>query len=362
MRRRYQQGSLTKVDGNWIAQWWEDGHRRKKTLGRVSMVAKAKAQAELDAILLPINSRASAPSPSTTWGEFVQHTYLPFYRRKWKFSTQMTNEDRFRVHLTPLYQERPLGSFTRDELQDLLDAKTQSGLSYSVVAHLRWDLRQVFRMAVQEGHILRNPAELLFIPRDARRPEHTVMTLKEVQLCFAALERRELLIVKLAILAGLRPGEILGLTWGHLSDTHADIRQRVYRGRIDSPKTAHSLRKAALTEGLLEEIREWRSLSRDTSEIAWLFPSETGKTPVAKDNIWRRYIGPQLKAVGLNWVDFHVMRRTHATLMNEIHDDPKLVADQLGHTLDVNQNVYTQASVARRKRAVDALELALPVN
>ena len=37
-------------------------------------------------------------------------------------------------------------------------------------------------------------------------------------------------------------------------------------------------------------------------------------------------------------------------------------ADQLGHTLDVNQNVYTQASVARRKRAVDALESALPVN
>jgi hypothetical protein len=34
---------------------------------------------------------------------------------------------------------------------------------------------------------------------------------------------------------------------------------------------------------------------------------------------------------------------------------------QLGHTLDVNQNVYTQASVARRKVAVDELELSLPV-
>src|SRR5258708_536505 len=28
MRRRYQEGSLKKVDGKWIAQWWEDGHRR----------------------------------------------------------------------------------------------------------------------------------------------------------------------------------------------------------------------------------------------------------------------------------------------------------------------------------------------
>jgi hypothetical protein len=48
------------------------------------------------------------------------------------------------------------------------------------------------------------------------------------------------------------------------------------------------------------------------------------------------------------------------TTMNEIHDDPKMVADQLGHTLDVSQNIYTRASVARHKVAVDALDSALP--
>lgn len=361
MRRRYQQGSLTKVDGNWIGQWWEDGHRRKRTLGRVSTVAKAQAQNALDAILAPINSRAQAPSASTTWGDFVNHSYLPFYSRKWKLSTKMTNEDRFRVHLTPPYGQRKLGSFSRDELQDMLDAKAQAGLSHSVVAHLRWDLRQVFRMAVQEGHLLRNPAELLFIPRDAKLPEHTFMTLKEVQICFAALESRERLVVKLAILAGLRPGEILGLKWSHLSETHANIRQRLYRGKIDSPKTGWSLRKAALAEGVLDDVREWKTISPDCGDDAWVFPSETGKTPISRDNLWRRHIGPPLKAAGLDWVDFHVMRRTHATLMNEINDDPKMVADQLGHTLDVSQNVYTRASLAKRKKAVDAFESALPV-
>lgn len=90
-----------------------------------------------------------------------------------------------------------------------------------------------------------------------------------------------------------------------------------------------------------------------------MFPSEKGTKPVWKDNLWRRHIGPKLEAVGLGWVDFHVMRRTHATLMNDVNDDPKLVADQLGHTLDVSQNVYTKKSVARRKVAVDALETSL---
>jgi integrase len=353
MRKRYQQGSVSKVEGKWIAQWWEDGHRRKRTLAKSSAMTKAQALAEVAGIVAPINSRSTTPSAKAKLGDFVNNVYLPFYRRKWKQSSAMTNEDRLRVHITPVFSERSLGSFSRDELQTFLDGK--AGLSYSIVAHLRWDLRQIFRMAVSEGCIPRNPAELLFIPREAKRPEHTVMNKEEVQKCFFVLETRERLIAKLAILAGLRPGEIFGMKWEHITGTHADIRQRVYRGHIDSPKTRHSTRKAALPAGVLEEIESWRGLSRDTRADAWVFPSEKD-TPLSRDNVWRRRIGPKLEGVGLGWVDFHVMRRTHATLMNEIHDDPKMVADQLGHTVDVNQNVYTRASVARRKEAVDKLE------
>ncbi len=68
---------------------------------------------------------------------------------------------------------------------------------------------------------------------------------------------------------------------------------------------------------------------------------------------------PKLKAVGLEWVNFQVMRRTHASLMRELDIDPKVVADQLGHSLDVNLNVYTKTALAARKEAVSAFESAL---
>jgi hypothetical protein len=48
----------------------------------------------------------------------------------------------------------------------------------------------------------------------------------------------------------MRPGEIFALTWGKMKSTYANIRQRVYRGVIDSAKTEQSIRKAALAEGL----------------------------------------------------------------------------------------------------------------
>ena len=84
------------------------------------------------------------------------------------------------------------------------------------------------------------------------------MTIKEVQICFGALDQRERLIAKLAILAGMRPGEIFALTWGRLTATYADIRQRVYRGRSTRQKRNSRLRQAALSEGLLADIENWR--------------------------------------------------------------------------------------------------------
>ena len=70
---------------------------------------------------------------------------------------------------------------------------------------------------------------------------------------------------------------------------------------------------------------------------------------------------PALKNVGLEWANFQVMRRTHSSLMKELKADPKLVADQLGHTVDVNLNVYTQSPVASRQVIVNQLEQSLVV-
>ena len=359
MRKRFQQGSLSKVDGSWIAQWWEDGHRRKRTLGRCSQLTKAQAQVILSGIVAPLNARKVTPSAICKFSDFVRDIYLPFYKRKWKRTTIATNEDRIRVHLASEFGELTLSSFTRNDLQDFLDRKAAAGLSYSVVAHLRWDLRQILGMAQDEGFTTLNPAKLLFVPREARKPERLVMNIEEVRLCLAVLDQRAGLIVKLALLAGMRPGEIFGLTCGSLRKNYADITQRVYRGDVDSPKTSNSIRHAALPDTVIADVQTWIATLPDKSEKAWVFPSENMKTPILKDNIWRRDIGPNLEKVGLGWVNFHVFRRTHSSLMRELDVDPKTVADQLGHTVDVNQNVYTQASLLSRKKAVNALDYAI---
>jgi integrase len=356
-KSRYQKGSVKKQRGRWVAMWWVDHCRKSRVIGLVKDMTKSEARAVVDRIVSEANAKREE---DRVWRfhEFVVEVYFPYYSRKWKASTRVNNMNWVSIHLVDSLGPLELSSFRRDGLQDLLDEKTQSGLSFSTVDHLRWDLKQIFDMALAEGLVMRNPALLLFKPKEAAKPVRRVMTMKEVQICFAVLGQRERLIVKLAIMAGMRPGEIFALTWWRLGSTYVDIRQRIYRGAIDTPKTDQSIRRAALPEGLLREIEAWRSVSIVTQNDAWVFPSER-MTPMSKDNCWNRNIKPKLECVGLGWANFLVMRRTHATLMNELGVNGKLVADQLGHSLDVSQNVYTQSPVESRLPAVNKLEKSL---
>src|SRR5215467_1366223 len=92
---------------------------------------------------------------------------------------------------------------------------------------------------------------------------------------------------------------------------------------------------------------------------AWVFPSAKRTTALGRDNTWRGLIAPRLKTIQLDWATFQIMRRTHASLSRQAGIDPKLVADQLGHALGVNLDVYTVAALETRQHAVEVLEASL---
>jgi len=362
-RRRYQKGSLQKRKHRgtrvWVALWWENGRRRYRTLGLCCRMSQGEARVLLDAIMRPLNEAAQQErqeAPSYTLGEFVTSKYLPFCARKWKESTAQTTKQRIGHNIVRDLGTVKLGDIGREQLQDFLEQKAASGLSASVVSHLRWDLRAIFQLAVEDGTVDRNPATSLVTPAKAARAATPAMNRQEVVRLLSVLDLRERLISRLAVFAGMRPGEIFGLKWKHVGEQGAVIEQRIYRGKVDTPKTRRSVRTAAFTPVIAAEIQEWRSLCPSTESEAWVFPSERLTTPLIRDNWWRRDMEPRLKTVGLEWATFQVMRRTYASLSRKAGIDPKVVADQLGHGLGVSLDVYTKSDLEQRSDAVRKLE------
>jgi integrase len=350
--RRHSTGGVRKQRRSWVGLWYENGIKKSRVLGLCKEMTKGDAREIVAKTIGEIRTKEAA-GEGLKFGAFVEAVFFPFYSRKWKRSTRGNQINRISVHFVRVFKDRDLDSFKRDELQDLLDRKAGKS-SYSLVNHLRWDLKQIFDMAVAEGYIRLNPALLLFTPREAKKPVRKVLSIAEAAVVFRTLEWRERLVAKLALLGGMRPGEIFALRWQRVEETFAEVKERVYDGVLDTPKTDHSVRKAALPEFLAAELQQYRMATGGRQE-AFVFPSERG-TPLCKRNVWNRNMEPKLKTIGLEWCTFQVMRRSHSTLMKVIKADPKLVADQMVHTLDVNQNVYTQSAVELRLPLVNELE------
>jgi integrase len=196
----------------------------------------------------------------------------------------MTTEAIIRAHLFPAFGPWLLESLSREELQSVLDVKAVEGLSRSVVDHLRWQMRAIFRLAMGDGAIPHDPTLGLSVPRCAAPPgEKRVMSREDVYRAMEVLPIRERLIFRLATIEGMRPGEILGLQLHDLREHSVKVARRIYRGDVDSPKTGRA-REVALSPATRSLLLEWVNLLADQCRSeAWLFPSENPETPLMRD-------------------------------------------------------------------------------
>jgi integrase len=363
-RQRYQKGSLqVRKHGRrkmWTLLYRDGGTRRYETLGSCAEMSKSQAEQKRDEVLREVNARNSAaPDSGITFGAFVEAVALPFCRAKWKRSTAATTENRIKHHLLAEFAKVKMRDLRLNHLQTFLNNK-QAELSKSVVAHLRWDLHQIFKVARAEGYIESDPTQALYTPRATEVSVKRTMTREEVEKHIAALSTRERLIDHLAIFVGMRPGEILALQRHHVNEecTEVVIKQRLYRGVIDSPKTESSFRTVAVPPVTAALLKDWMAFV-GRSPNAWVFASENSAAPLWRDNVWYRHMKPELDKVGLGWANFQVMRRTHASLGHEAGIDPKVAADQRGHGIGVSLDTYTKASIGSRAEAGATLERAV---
>jgi len=354
-RKRFQRGCVRKVKHGrrwvWIGKYRENGEGRTKVLGHCADLTEGGAWAKLQEHLQPLNERAGhRQALPTNFRAYVTNVYLPQRRKKWKDSTDQTTTERIQTHLLKAFEGFELTDLSRDRLQKFLDQKA-GALSRSVVSHLRWDLNAIFKMAAEDAIIEGNPAGSLVTPKEAKTRAKRSMTKEEVRLALSVLDLRERVIFLLAVLVGMRPGEILALRWGKVDPQMIEVAQRVYRGLPDDPKTDRGKRQAALPPNLAADLDRWREVSPDTTSEALVFPSERG-TFLSRDNFLRRNIQGKLEDIGLGWVNFQVLRRTQASLGHKEKIDPKVAADQRGHAIGVAIDTYTESDLESRREVL----------
>jgi integrase len=378
MRPRWQDGHLTlsgKRHPAWFGLYYETVqgesgkprrvHRRVR-LGAKDTLTKTDAKRKLTEILARYQS--IRPDSSVTLRQFIEGKWLPLKEAKWKASTKLTSLGILQKQVIEPLGNIPLCDFDRARLQQHLndlavtgkrcigeDGEILEGYSQSIVQHTASFLKNIFDTALDMDYITKDPARRLEIPRTfptrTINPDNNLFTGKpflsvdELRSLLGALEGRNRLIVMLAGLMAMRPGEIFALTWDAWRDDTLFIMRRVYRKKFDFPKTTASMAQIPVPKVVQEALGKWRAECPDDNRHASIFPGKVRGTVLDQYNFSNRTLKHSgTMAVSAFTVTFQALRRTWATHASSYGAGLKEIECVLRHKASLNftTGVYVQ--------------------
>jgi integrase len=160
-----------------------------------------------------------------------------------KQSTRRRYRSTINHHLLPAFGLQRLCDISTLQLQSFVLGKMDSGSGWEVCNHLRNLMSKIFARAKKWGHYAgENPAMGVDLPEKIPVREKHALSSQQCQLLLANLQEPVRTIALAGILAGLRIGEILGLSWEYVNFAAKTIRieHAVYRGMLGTPKTKGS--------------------------------------------------------------------------------------------------------------------------
>jgi integrase len=360
-RRQYGSGSLFREGGGWAIRWREleiapDGIiKKRKCYEALGNIPRHEAAEILRGKVAAGDSKQPARSRvtfRTLAGQWVRDV-LP---TKYKHSTQKNHRHILEKHLLPRFGDLPVCEVTTAVIQTYVTHLIQVGYAPKSIDHIHDVLSAVLRSGVKWSHLVANPARGVEMPRLKTVRPKWAFTVDQAITLFRHLPwMKPRTMVGLALLGGARRGELFAFRWRDFDETNRclQVREAVYEGTFDEPKTDASARLIPLPEMAMEMLQTWRSLCRRTAPEDLIFATISGK-PISPNNVLRRWVWPACQAAGLPKATWLTFRRTYSSWAHHQGVPPKVVAAIMGHTkVDTTLNVYTQVLDGAAREAAD---------
>jgi integrase len=326
-KRANGEGSIfRRKDGTWSAELsYRDDYgtvKRRTVYGRTQAEVRAKFRDARERI----ESGAPVKDASVTvaaWLEDWSTKALAASDRKQ--ATKDLYATIARTHLVPTVGTIPLGRLRPSDVEALIVAKRDAGLSASTVRTIYSVLRAALDIAARDGLLRSNPAAAVKRPGVERRDARYLTATQAQSLLDAIRGDRLETLFRVMLATGLRRGEALGLHWSDVDLDAGLLRVRWTLSRtskglqLDEPKTDKSRRTVPLPRTTVEALRAHRTNQAEellAAADAWqeqglVFTTEVG-TPLEPRNVLRRFELLAQRA-GLGDVHLHTLRHSAAS-------------------------------------------------
>ena len=305
-------------------------------------------------------------------------------------NTMRNYRERFRINISPVMGEKPLMKISSFDCQEVINKMErvpyEEGKFYSkgTIEQTYNALRVVFKAAVKHKLIKESPVFGVEMEKNHRRQcdDKKYLTLDEHRKFLeAAKKSSNFLQFQLMLETGMRPGELIGLTfddvdWENKTLTIRKTMWFKHGWNVGPPKTEDSYRTIPLTPKALEILQAAKEKKKKirispaaNQELLYedkrfgrekklvlrdlIFISKRTGMPI-RNNAYDSNLTYICNRVGIKKISMHDLRHTYATRCIERNVHPKSLQMLLGHSsLKVTMDTYVHVTEESLRDAVD---------
>jgi len=317
---------------------------------------RKEAERLLARLLHEVNHGAVVAPGRTTVGEWLHRWLVDIAKPNVAAKTWERYEEIVRLHLKPHLGAIPLHQLRPAHVQRLYATLLQAGKHPRTIVHVHRVLHAALQHALRLEVVARNVCDAVTPPR-VRPSEIPVITEEEVARILRASEGTRLHIpIVLAVLCGLRRGEVLALRWSDvdLERRILQVRRSLEEVRVDGrlvlrtkePKTGKG--RAVVVPPLAAEAlkRHRRAQVEERLRAGPVWEDHDLVCPASNGGPWypsnfQKVFSGFVRQYAIRRVTFHQLRHAHASYAIRLGADLRTVAARLGHaTPTLTLNVY----------------------
>jgi integrase len=348
---------------------------------RIERYAKNEKEAEkkLEDIKFEIRQGTLATGPNQTVQQYLTRWFEDVHKQEVRETTYIQNRVTLNKHLIPGIGHIQLKKLTAQHIQRFYAEKIKEGCTASRVRGMHQLLHKALKNAARWKLIQQNVCDQVTVPRDTNKPETArILTEDQALLLLKASQGHPLeAFIALALVTGLRHGELMALRWQDINFEAKSLKVNhtvtlVWgHGYIENePKTSTSKREIMLPQFVINSLLRHRARQERTRLLSGDKWQETGlvfcnrygtyRDPSTTNKSFHRL----LERNGLPSIRIHDLRHSAASLhIMVLNTPPKLVQELLGHSnIEMTLDVYTHANKSQQRQMMDAFDTFLGEN